>query len=126
MKIAVVCNISINFVFFANNFENSPKKDQKNGQKNESCSRKLAYHGTKNIISDLFSELHTKPKKNTNFTRHMVTFLLAREYFHHIALWKEPSKFGICMRRTSNCTDFEFVCKLQASLGVKISEYRIS
>jgi hypothetical protein len=45
-KYAMVCNISIPFVFLTNNFVNSPKKRPKNGQKTESCSRILVCHFT--------------------------------------------------------------------------------
>jgi hypothetical protein len=38
--------ISINFVFFTNNYENSPKNGQKNGKNPENFSRNLDCHFT--------------------------------------------------------------------------------
>jgi hypothetical protein len=57
IKNAMVCNISIPFVFFTNNFVNSPKKRPKNGQKTESCSRILVCHFTEKRSMRLFLKI---------------------------------------------------------------------
>jgi hypothetical protein len=54
----MVCNVSIDFVFFANNFLKSPqKKARKNGQKTENGSRKLVCHFTEKRYIRLFLEI---------------------------------------------------------------------
>jgi hypothetical protein len=62
-KNAMVCNISIPFVFFTNNFVNSPKKGQKNGQKTENCSRMLVCHFTEKLNMRLFLGIEYKIEK---------------------------------------------------------------
>jgi hypothetical protein len=62
-KNAMVCNISITFVFFTNKFVNSPKKGQINGQKLENCSRKLVCHLTEKLSMRLLLGIEYKIEK---------------------------------------------------------------
>jgi hypothetical protein len=64
IKNVMVCNISIPFVFFTNNFIIHPKKGQKNGQKTESCSRILVCHFTEKRSMRLFLEIEYRIEKN--------------------------------------------------------------
>jgi hypothetical protein len=56
---------NINFVFFANNFVNFPKKGQKKSQKTEICSRKLVWHFTEKRY--IFLGIGYRFEKNIDF-----------------------------------------------------------
>jgi hypothetical protein len=66
---AMICNISIPFVFFTNNFVNSPKKGQKNGQKTKNCSRIFFCHFTEKHYVRLFLGIEYRIEKKFDFDK---------------------------------------------------------
>jgi hypothetical protein len=77
IKNAMVCNFSIIFVFFTNNFVNASKKGHKNCKKTENFSRKLVCHFTEKRYMRLFLGIEFKIDKkywfwpNQNFVTHL-------------------------------------------------------